>query len=93
MRMVPEEDRISDIIVETDVRARMRDRISLSCDVYRPGGKAAKSEYPVVLLRTPYGKDAPDATYLDRKKLVRSGYLGGAGEILKLDQEPLGISH
>ena len=41
---------------ETDVQARMRDGTVLLADVYRP---ATNEKVPVILMRTPYGKDRP----------------------------------
>src|SRR5262245_29456482 len=39
--------------VERDVRVAMRDGVELSTDVYRPD---AEGRFPVLVLRTPYGK-------------------------------------
>src|SRR5688500_2334552 len=41
--------------VEKNVMVRMRDGIRLATDLYRPTGLTGK--LPVVLIRTPYGKD------------------------------------
>jgi predicted acyl esterase len=40
--------------VESNVRVRMRDGVQLSTDVYRPD---ANGRFPVLVMRTPYGKD------------------------------------
>jgi uncharacterized protein len=42
------------IVVERNVRVRMRDGVGLRADVYRPD---APGRYPTLVLRTPYGKD------------------------------------
>jgi uncharacterized protein len=41
------------VIVERDVRAKMRDSVILKADIYRP---KADGKYPVLLQRTPYDK-------------------------------------
>jgi putative CocE/NonD family hydrolase len=43
--------------VDTGVRAKMRDGVSLVCDVYRP---AAEGRFPVLLTRTPYNRNDPE---------------------------------
>ena len=51
----------------------MRDGTTLMSNVYRP---AEDGVYPVLLARTPYGKDQPfNATYFDPVKAARSGYI------------------
>ena len=42
------------VIVERDVPAKMRDRVILKADIYRP---KADGKYPVLLQRTPYDKN------------------------------------
>ncbi len=42
------------LVLEENVPARMRDGVTLLVDVFRP---AAPGRYPVLLMRTPYGKD------------------------------------
>ncbi|MGW1887434.1 CocE/NonD family hydrolase [Streptomyces sp. NPDC001970] len=42
------------VTLESDVRCRLRDGVELLADVYRPD--AAGGPYPVLLQRTPYGK-------------------------------------
>jgi putative CocE/NonD family hydrolase len=46
-------------VVERNVMAPMRDGVRLACDVYRPaiGGRPMEEPLPVLLERTPYGKD------------------------------------
>ncbi|HEX2818171.1 MAG TPA: CocE/NonD family hydrolase [Phenylobacterium sp.] len=48
-----------DVLLESNVRVAMRDGVKLATDVYRParGGKAIPGRFPVVLERTPYGRD------------------------------------
>ena len=63
----------TDVLVQQDVPAKMRDGTTLMANVYRPveGGP-----YPVLLTRTPYGKDQPfNATYFDPVKAARNGYI------------------
>src|SRR3712207_4980722 len=51
----------------------MRDGTTLMSNVYRP---ATRGEYPVLLIRLPYGKDSStDTTYLDPVKAALRGYL------------------
>jgi hypothetical protein len=45
---------LANIVVETDVPVPMRDGVILRADVYRP---AAAGRHPVLVMRTPYGKD------------------------------------
>ncbi|HEY96252.1 MAG TPA: CocE/NonD family hydrolase [Dehalococcoidia bacterium] len=45
---------MSDIIIEQNVPARMRDGVTLYADVYRP---SEPGQYAVLLTRSPYGKD------------------------------------
>ena len=57
------------VIKEENVPARMRDGVTLYADVYRPD---APGRFPVVLMRTPYGKDA---TAPNAKRFVPNGYV------------------
>jgi predicted acyl esterase len=45
-----------DLVVERDVEVPMRDGTILRANVYRPAGGGP---FPVIMERTPYGKDAP----------------------------------
>jgi uncharacterized protein len=64
---------VKQIIVEKDVPATMRDGTVLRADVYRP---AVAEPLPVLLTRTPYGKDLPTSTsYMDVLRLARRGYV------------------
>ena len=57
------------IIKEESVPARMRDGVTLYSDVYRPD---APGRFPVVLMRTPYGREA---TAPNAKRYVPHGYI------------------
>jgi putative CocE/NonD family hydrolase len=64
---------IRNISIEYDVPTPMRDGTILRSTVYRP---ADGGRYPVLLSRTPYGRDvAMDATYFDILRAVRRGYV------------------
>ncbi len=63
----------SRIIVERDVPATMRDGTVLMATIYRP---ESAERLPVLLARTPYGKDLPLSTsYLDALRLAQRGYI------------------
>jgi predicted acyl esterase len=60
-------------VVEYDIEAAMRDGVVLRADVYRPAGPGA---WPVLLVRTPYGKQDPVILgLLDPLKATRRGFL------------------
>jgi uncharacterized protein len=64
---------VQEVTLQRNVPALMRDGTTLMANVYRP---AAEGEYPVLLSRTPYGKDLPtDTTYLDPVRAARRGYV------------------
>jgi putative CocE/NonD family hydrolase len=64
---------LSNIEVEFDVVARMRDGTRLRANVYRPGGDGP---WPVLLSRLPYGKDLGGVLgVLDPVQAARRGYL------------------
>jgi putative CocE/NonD family hydrolase len=48
-----------EVVLESNVRVAMRDGVKLATDVYRParGGKAAPGRFPVIIERTPYGRN------------------------------------
>jgi putative CocE/NonD family hydrolase len=48
-----------DVVLESNVRVGMRDGVRLATDVYRPArdGKAVAGRFPVILERTPYGRN------------------------------------
>ena len=47
------------MVVSRNVMIAMRDGVKLACDIYRPAinGQPAEGKFPVILERTPYGKD------------------------------------
>ena len=57
--------------VENNVAVPMRDGIALRADVLRP---AAASKFPVLVYRTPYGKDAAQQEYTTFRHAVERGY-------------------
>jgi uncharacterized protein len=63
---------VRDVHIEYDVETPMRDGTVLRSTVYRP----AVGRYPVLLSRTPYGRDAGvDPLYFDPLRAVRNGYV------------------
>lgn len=63
----------SEVIVEFDVPARMRDGVTLRANVYRA---QASGPQPVLLARTPYGKDVPLVLeWLDPVQTARRGFV------------------
>ena len=64
---------MSGLNVEFDVPATMRDGAVLRANIFRPAGD---EKHPVVLLRTPYGKNfVTTSPWLDAVRLARSGYM------------------
>jgi uncharacterized protein len=64
-----------EIVVIKNVMISMRDGVKLACDIYRPAsdGKLVDGKFPVILERTPYGKDT--AVYWVNFFVPR-GYIG-----------------
>src|SRR5437764_2014582 len=63
----------SDLVVERDVPAQMRDGTTLYADVYRPSGGGP---FPVILMRDPYNKTlAQSLTYHHPSFYARQGYV------------------
>ncbi len=61
------------VSVDFDVSAEMRDGTILRANIYRPAGE---ERWPVLLTRTPYGKDFPNASpVLDPLLAARRGYV------------------
>jgi len=58
------------MIVQKNVMVAMRDGVRLATDIYRPAGR---EQYPVVLMRTPYGSESP-ATAKQAQYYVEHGY-------------------
>jgi putative CocE/NonD family hydrolase len=48
-----------EVLLESNIRVAVRDGVRLATDVYRPAraGKAAPGRFPVILERTPYGRN------------------------------------
>jgi len=78
-----------DVVLESNRRVALRDGVHLATDVYRParGGKVVPGRFPVILERTPYGRNvtyfrditAADPTPRSRAEVaefyVRHGYV------------------
>lgn len=63
---------MAEVVVEFNVPVRMRDGVTLRANVYRP----VEGRHPVLLTRTPYGKDFPNAGLpLDPPQVARRGYV------------------
>lgn len=61
------------LFVEHDVPAAMRDGVVLRADIVRPAGEG---RWPVILCRTPYGKQMPiGALVFDMLAFARKGYV------------------
>jgi putative CocE/NonD family hydrolase len=64
---------VTDVVIEFDVPAEMRDGTILRADVFRPAGDGS---WPVLLVRSPYNKQDPRILgILDPLAAVRRGYL------------------
>ena len=66
---------MNDILVEQNIPARMRDGVTLYADVYRP---TSSGRFPVLLTRTPYGKDLMLSNIFPSMHIlraVRAGYV------------------
>jgi putative CocE/NonD family hydrolase len=74
------------MIIQKNVMVRMRDGVRLATDIYRP---AAHEKFPVVLIRTPFGKQVPDYKFLEKAKFyVKHGYVFAIQDIRgKYDSE------
>lgn len=58
------------LIFESDVKIAMRDGVQLTANIWRP---KAEGRYPVVLMRSPYGK--MDEKWEDGKQYTAAGYV------------------
>lgn len=58
-------------IAERNIAVSMRDGVVLRADVMRP---RAEGRYPVLIYRTPYGKDGAQKDYTTSAKAVARGY-------------------
>ena len=65
---------VTTIVLEQDVPVRMRDGVILYADVYRPAGPG---RYPLLLCRTPYGRELSPLMILTMSPLqaVQAGYV------------------
>jgi putative CocE/NonD family hydrolase len=63
-----------DVLRQDRVMVPMRDGAHLATDIYYPAvaGKAAPGRFPVIMGRTPYGRDKPSARETDREGHRRS---------------------
>jgi uncharacterized protein len=68
----------AEVVVQTDVPARMRDGVILRADVYRPAGAEL---CPVLLTRTPYGKAGLPMTVDTNRELAARGYIVVAQDV------------
>ena len=57
-------------LFEADVKAPMRDGVQLAANIWRP---KAEGRYPVILMRSPYGK--PDEESGEAKRYTAAGYV------------------
>ncbi len=58
-------------VVERDVTIPMRDGVVLRANVWRPAGDGP---FPVLVYRTPYGKDATESWYATHQRAYARGY-------------------
>ena len=64
-----------DVVVDRNIEIAMRDGVRLVADVYRPAGNAEGGEgLPIVLTRTPYGKDR-ERDVAAAQNFARHGYV------------------
>ncbi len=68
----------TEVRIEKDVPARMRDGVTLRADVYRPAGSGP---FPVLLTRTPYGKAGLPLTVESNRALAARGYIVVAQDV------------
>lgn len=66
-----------DMVLESNVGVKTRDGVRLATDIYRParGGKAVAGRFPVIMERTPYGRNVAsfrDITAKDRTPRSRA---------------------
>src|SRR5882757_3406271 len=67
---VPPESGVT-TVVQANVAVPMRDGVVLRADVLRPDGSG---RFPVLVYRTPYGKDAAQEQYTTFRRAVERGY-------------------
>jgi putative CocE/NonD family hydrolase len=66
-----------DMVLDSNVGVKTRDGVRLATDIYRParGGKAVQGRFPVIMERTPYGRNVAsfrDITATDRTPRSRA---------------------
>jgi uncharacterized protein len=91
-------DRLCDVVIEKERMISMRDGVRLACDIYRPSreGQPLEEKLPVLLERTPYGKDRAEkperAAFFARHGYIVAeqdcrGCFGSEGELYLLVNE------
>eukprot|EP01125_Pyxidicula_operculata_P013024 TRINITY_DN4296_c0_g1_i2.p1 TRINITY_DN4296_c0_g1~~TRINITY_DN4296_c0_g1_i2.p1 ORF type:complete len:556 (-),score=60.81 TRINITY_DN4296_c0_g1_i2:93-1760(-) len=63
-----------DVRIEEGVAMQTRDGVTLMSDVYRPVARKALERFPVILIRTPYGKKF-DRAHTEHLYLPQQGYI------------------
>jgi len=66
------------VLLERDVKIRMRDGVDLLADVYHPskGGQAVAGAFPVILVRTSYNKEVRPMSFIpNHESFVEQGYV------------------
>jgi predicted acyl esterase len=68
-----------DMIFESGVMVRMRDGVRLATDIYRPAknGKPLPGAFPVILERTPYGRNVVSRSELSLAEPVAKSRAAG----------------
>ena len=71
------DDTAYDVVLESNLKVTTRDGVRLATDVYRPAraGRVAEGRFPVILERTPYGRDVTsfrDITAADPRPKTRA---------------------
>ena len=66
------------VVIERDVKVKMRDGVELLADVYHPGrnGSPALGQFPVILVRTSYNKENRPISFVPNQDyFVERGYI------------------
>ena len=66
------------MLLERDVKIRMRDGVDLLADVYHPSkdGQAVPGAFPVILVRTSYNKEVRPMSFIpNHESFVEQGYV------------------
>ena len=64
-----------DIKIDHDLFVPMRDGVHLASDIFHPVPRQRNERFPILLFRTPYSKDASEATYGHAAWFARHGYV------------------